>query len=195
MRSLPGGRISPSLQSPGPHMCSRSVFRSIIALDYRSESRPNSAGTCEFGIAGVSNVARQMVPSERRMARGILQLCVQLWLPLPIPLTSSGRSRRYCSGRLPCLIASLIVYVNHWSPVRFPNGPISSSRLGLPSPSRVVACRYGPYVRCELPASIGLPVLLGRLVMMAAGASSDNTLPIPWCHSRASLSEVGHTIY
>ena len=45
-----------------------------MALDFQSESRPSSAGTCEFGIAGVSNVALHMVPSERWIAKGILQL-------------------------------------------------------------------------------------------------------------------------
>ena len=83
---------------------------------------------------------------------------------------------------------------NHGSPVRFPTDPMSSSRLGLPSFSRVVACKYGPYVRCVLLSGNGI-LVVGRLVTIAAGASSDKTSPIPLCHSRASLSDVGHTMY
>ena len=91
------------------------------------------------------------------------------------------------------MIANLLLYFNHWSPVKFPTDPMSRIRLGLPSFSRVVACKYGPYVQFILLSSIGIPVF-GRLVTIAAGANSDRTSPIPLCHYRASVSDVGHTM-
>ena len=133
--SVPVG--NESLMSSGPHMCSWRLTMSSTHLFLRIVWRPISPGRSEFATTGVVKVPFKLPPLALVRPIGSVQLWVQVWLPLPTPMTLSGLGRRACDGALPLEIATWAHSCAHLSPPRFPTDPGSMSRTGLPSGSLV----------------------------------------------------------